>query len=65
MWLSESGGKNPKCVWWNDVLKAAGERKEAAWKVLLGDKDELLKKNVWKLTKKIRLKDVYIRAKRR
>ena len=26
------GGKNPKSVWWNDEIKAAGRRKEAAWK---------------------------------
>ena len=27
------GGKNPKSVWWNDEIKAAVVRKEAAWKV--------------------------------
>ena len=25
-------GKNPKSVWWNDEIKAAVRRKEAAWK---------------------------------
>ena len=34
------GGKNPKSVWWNDQVKAAIKRKEAAWKVLgARDKD--------------------------
>ena len=26
------GGKNPESVWWNDEIKAAARRKEAAWK---------------------------------
>ena len=34
MWLSGSGGKNPKNLWVNDEVKAAVRRKEAAWKVL-------------------------------
>ena len=34
-----TGGKNPKNVWWNDVIKAAVERKEAAWKKVLGSRD--------------------------
>ena len=34
------GGKNPKCVWWNDEIKAAVRRKEAAWKLVLGASDE-------------------------
>ena len=54
-------GKNPKSVWWNDEVKAAVRRKEAAWKVLAA-RDEEAKKDVWKLTekKRERLKDVYI-----
>ena len=28
-------GKNPKSVWWNDKVKAAGRRKEAGWKDML------------------------------
>ena len=40
MWLSESGGKNPKNVWWNNEVKAAVRRKEAAWKEVLGANDE-------------------------
>ena len=32
MRLSESWGKNPKSVWWNDEIKAPFRRKEAAWK---------------------------------
>ena len=30
MRLSESWGKPPKSVWWNDEIKAAVKRKEAA-----------------------------------
>ena len=29
------GGKNPKSVRWNDEIKAADRRKEAAWKGML------------------------------
>ena len=36
MWLSEGWGGDLKNVWWNDVVKAAVERKEAAWKEVLG-----------------------------
>ena len=36
MWLSEVGGNNPKKMRYNDVVKAAIERKEAAWKVGFG-----------------------------
>ena len=31
-WFSESRGKNPKSMWWNDEIKDAVRRKEAAWK---------------------------------
>ena len=30
VWLSESGGNNPKSVRWNDEIKASVMRKEAA-----------------------------------
>ena len=30
VWLSESWGKNPSSVWWNDEIKAAVKRKEIA-----------------------------------
>ena len=30
------GRKNPKIVRWNDVVKDAVERKDAAWKEVLG-----------------------------
>ena len=33
-------GKNPKSVWWNDEIKAAVTRKEAAWKGVLAASDE-------------------------
>ena len=29
------GGKIPKSVWWNEEIKAAVRRKEAAWKGVL------------------------------
>ena len=40
MWLSESWGKNPKNMWWNDEIKAAVRLKGAAWKVVLSASDE-------------------------
>ena len=33
-------GKNPKSVWWNDVIKATVRRNEAAWKEVLVARDE-------------------------
>ena len=33
-------GKNPKSAWWNDEVKAAVRRKEAAWKEVLAASDE-------------------------
>ena len=33
-------GKNPKSVWWNDKIKAAVRRKEAAWNEVLAVSDE-------------------------
>ena len=40
MWLNESGGKIPKSVCWNDKVKAAVRRKEAAWEEVLAARDE-------------------------
>ena len=37
------GRKNPNNMWWNDVVKAAVERNEAAWKVVLGYKYDIAK----------------------
>ena len=34
------GEKNSKSVWWNDEIKAAARRKEAAWKGALAARDE-------------------------
>ena len=39
--LSENWGKEIKeCVWWNDEIKAAVRKKEAAWKGVLAASDE-------------------------
>ena len=40
MGLSEGWGKNPKSAWWNDEIKAAVRRKEAASKRVLAASDE-------------------------
>ena len=37
------GRKNPKSVWWNEVLKAVINRKEDAWKQMFGARDEAAK----------------------
>ena len=36
-------GENPKSVWWNDKLKVAVMKKEAAWKEVLAASDEEVK----------------------
>ena len=61
------GEGSPKSMWWNDEVKAAVKRKVAAWKEMLGARDKMQNKDVWRFTKKKgeRLKDVYIRARRR
>ena len=51
------GGKDPKIRWWNDEIKAAVEKRSAAWKVVLRTRDEVTEKSE-------RLKAVYIRARR-
>ena len=33
-------GKNPKCVWWNNEIKAAVMSNEDAWKGVLAYSDE-------------------------
>ena len=40
VWLSLSGGKNPKSLWWNDEKKVAVRRNEAAWKKVLAASHE-------------------------
>ena len=41
--LLRVGGKNPKSVWWNDEVKSAIRRKEAAWKDVLAASNEKAK----------------------
>ena len=68
MWLSEKvGGKDPKSVWWNDEVKVAVRRKEAAWKVVLAASNEEAKERCMEAyrERKERLKGVYISAKRK
>ena len=43
MQLSVSGGKKLKSVWWNDEVKSAVRRKEAAWKKVLAASNEKAK----------------------
>ena len=54
MQLSESWGKKPKCVWWNNKIKAV--RREC-WQLAM-------KKDVWKCReeKRERLKGVWIES---
>ena len=40
LWLKVNGEKNPKSVWWNNEVKAAVRRKEAAWKEVLAASNE-------------------------
>ena len=56
VWLNESGGKNTKSMWWNDKIKAAVRRKEAAWKEVLAANDEEAKE---------RFKELYREEKRK
>ena len=51
MWLSQGGRKNPKNIWWNDVVKDAGGRMEAAWREVLGARDEVAKERCTKVYK--------------
>ena len=52
------GGNNPKSVWWNDEVKAADKRKEAAWKEVLGARNEDAKEICMKAYRKERRKEV-------
>ena len=56
--LVRVGEKSPKSVWWNDEIKDAIRRKEAAWKGLLAAAMKRQKNNVWKRTEKRRERDL-------
>ena len=47
-------GGNPKSGWWKDQVKAAVKRKEAAWKDVLGARDEDEKERCLEIYKKKR-----------
>ena len=53
-------------MWWNDVGKAAVEKKKDVWNDVLGAWAEVVKERCMEAYKKKteRLKDVYTRAKR-
>ena len=44
--------KYPKSVWWNGEVQAAVERKEAAWKNVLGARNETAKDGCMEHTRK-------------
>ena len=52
MWLNESEEKEPKDGWWNDVVKSAVEKEEAAWKEVLGAGDEVAKETCMEACKR-------------
>ena len=54
-------------MWWNDDVKAVVKRKKAVWKEVRRTRGEDPKEDIGKLTKKKRerLKDVYVKARRR
>ena len=51
LWVIESRGKDPKSLLWNDEVKTAVERKEIAWKKVLGAIDEAAKERCIKTYK--------------
>ena len=61
------GGKNPNSVWWNDEVKVAVRRKEAAWKEVLAASDEEVEERCIRAYKeeKRKVKGVHIKAKRK
>ena len=48
----EGRGKNPKNVWWNDLVKAAVKRNEGGWKEVLGARDEATKDRFMEIYKR-------------
>ena len=65
VWLSESWGKNPKSVWWNNEINAAVRRKEVDWKEVFAASDEEAKERCMEAYREKRetLKGLCIRAK--
>ena len=47
------GGENPKNLWWNNQVKPAVKRKEDAWKVVLGARDEDAKERCLEVYKEV------------
>ena len=52
-------GKNPKNVWWNDMIRATVERKEAAWKGMLIAGDEVAEERCMEPYKKEKKRCIY------
>ena len=61
------GRKNPKSVWWNNEIKAAVRRKEAAWKGVLAASDEKTKERCMEAYReqKRRVKGCIIQSKKK
>ena len=59
--------KNPKSVCWNDEIKTAVRRKEAAWKEVLAASNEKAKQRCMEVYREEngKVKGAYIRAKRK
>ena len=61
------GGGKPRKVWWNDQVKVVVKRSEAAWKEVLGAKDEYTKERCMEIYKEEmrKVEGVYIKARRK
>ena len=57
-------GKNPNSVWWNDEIKAAIRRNEAAWKVLAASDEEAKERYTEAYREEKRKEKVYLSEQR-